>query len=177
MRTLGAVLAGGRATRFGSDKALAEWRGRALIDHVVDLLAAEVDAVAVCGRTYRGLLALPDRPAPGLGPLAALNAALHHAAAHGFDRVLTLPCDVPAAAPALLRRLLASDGAVFVAAMPVIGVWPASRAAALDAHLAAGGTRSIRGWAAAIGAAGLPLAPGEAPVNVNRPDELAALDG
>ncbi|MEE2917140.1 MAG: NTP transferase domain-containing protein, partial [Pseudomonadota bacterium] len=31
MRILGAVLAGGRSSRFGSDKAMATWRDTALI--------------------------------------------------------------------------------------------------------------------------------------------------
>ena len=28
------ILAGGRSTRFGSDKGLVKWRGRRLVDHV-----------------------------------------------------------------------------------------------------------------------------------------------
>ena len=30
------ILSGGRSTRFGSDKGLAEWRGRNMVDHVLD---------------------------------------------------------------------------------------------------------------------------------------------
>lgn len=175
MRTLGAVLAGGRSSRFGRDKALAQWRGTALIDHVVAALAGEVDAVAICGRHHRGLPALGDRPASDLGPLAAINAALHHGAEHGFDRVLTVPCDVPAIAPGLLRLLLDRRDAAVVAAMPVIGIWPVALADALDAHLARGGDRSIRGWAAAAGAASLDLPPGWRPRNINQASDLAAL--
>ncbi|MBN8809247.1 MAG: molybdenum cofactor guanylyltransferase [Sphingomonas sp.] len=175
MRTLGAVLAGGRSSRFGSDKALAGWRGRPLIDHVIDTLAATVDAVVICGRSYRDLPALADRPAPDLGPLAAINAALHCAGNAGFDRILTVPCDVPTIDRALLDVLLMRDDAAFLADMPVVGIWPATLAAALDAHLATDGTRSIRGWAAAIGATPIALVAAQLPPNINRPDDLAKL--
>lgn len=173
--TLGAVLAGGRSSRFGSDKASARWRGRALIDHVVDALATVADDIVICGRAHGDRAALADRPSAGLGPLAAINAALHHAAGHGFDRVLTLPCDVPAVAPGLLARLLHEVDAAYYDAVPVIGIWPARLAAALDASLVGGGDRSIRRWARGAGATPLLLLPGETPVNVNRPEDFAAL--
>ena len=47
---LGAVLAGGGATRFGSDKALVEIGGRTLIATAVDTLSAWCEAVVVAGR-------------------------------------------------------------------------------------------------------------------------------
>ena len=47
---LGAILAGGQARRFGSDKAQALWRGRRLIDHVADALGSQTTALVVCGR-------------------------------------------------------------------------------------------------------------------------------
>ncbi|MFM2236672.1 MAG: MobA-like transferase domain, partial [Pseudomonadota bacterium] len=34
MKRLGAIIAGGKATRFGSDKAAAQLNGRPLIEHV-----------------------------------------------------------------------------------------------------------------------------------------------
>jgi molybdopterin-guanine dinucleotide biosynthesis protein A len=35
VRILGSILAGGGSTRFGSDKALAQFAGRQLIEHVI----------------------------------------------------------------------------------------------------------------------------------------------
>jgi len=165
MRLLGAVLAGGQSRRFGSDKALALLDGRPLIEHAIAALAAQSDAVIVCGRGG----GVPDRPAPGLGPLGGINAALHEALARGFDAVLTCPCDLPVLPPGL-AGLLAGGG--YVEAMPVIGLWPAALAPALDAHLASGGDRSVRGWA---GAAGVPPVrlDGTLP-NLNTPEALAA---
>ena len=166
MKLLGAVLAGGRSTRFGSDKALALLDGKPLIEHAIDALAAQVDAVIVCGREYGDWV--PDRPEPGLGPLAGINAALHAAAARGYDAVLTCPCDLPALPGDLAERLA---GAAYVADVPVIGRWPALLAEALDAHLAAGGDRSVRRWAPAVGA--VPVEFGPLP-NLNTLAALAA---
>lgn len=173
-RVLGAVLAGGRSRRFGSDKALATLDGVALIDHVVAALAPQVAAVAICGRTHRNLPALADRPPGGEGPLAGINAALAHAAAHRFDGVLSISCDAPRLPDDLVSRLVGPTPA-YVEGQPVIGWWPIALAAALEAHLARDRDRSMRGWIAACGARATvfdtPLA------NVNRPADLDALQG
>ena len=167
-RILGAVLAGGRSSRFGSDKALALWQGRPLLDWAIDAIAPHVETVIVCGRED----GLPDRPAGGLGPLAGLNAALHFARARGFDAVLSLACDTPVVDRDLLERLCRADGAAYVEDGPVIGLWPADRADALD-ELLVGQDRSMRAWIARIGATPIPFDGRIA--NINRPEDLAAL--
>jgi molybdopterin-guanine dinucleotide biosynthesis protein A len=84
---LGAVLAGGQSSRFGSDKALAELDGRTLLARAVEALQAQCDAVVVVGREDAPVPTLPDRPRPGMGPLGGIAAALHHAA-----DTATTPC-------------------------------------------------------------------------------------
>lgn len=172
MRLLGAILCGGGATRFGSDKALAELGGRSLVAHVRDRLAPQVAAIVACGRPILDLEGLSDRPGPDLGPLAGLNAALHAAADRGFDAVLSVPCDTPVLPPDLCDRL-AGDGDAFVAELPVIGVWRSSLAPLLDRHLAEGGNRSMRGWAERVGARSVSIPAGMD--NVNRQDDLERL--
>ena len=179
-RLLGVVLAGGQARRFGSDKALALLGGRPLLAHAVAALAPQTDAVVLCGRADtevdgRRVTGLADRPAPGLGPLGGLNAALHHALAHGFDAVLTCGCDTPSLPATLATELAAAGTCAVVEALPVIGRWPATLAYALDRHLAASGDRSLRGWARAAGAALVTL-PAALP-NINTPGDLAGLVG
>ncbi|MDO6416722.1 molybdenum cofactor guanylyltransferase [Sphingomonas sp. BIUV-7] len=171
---LGAVLAGGRSSRFGTDKALALWRGRPLIEHVVAALQSVSQTIVICGRAHGSAAAIPDRPMPDLGPLGGLNAALHHARAHGFDRVVTAPCDTPLLDEGLLDLILSSAGDAWLADMPVIGIWRSEHAAALDAHLQGGGDRSMRRWARLIDARPLAYA---APFNINRPADLEMLDG
>ncbi|WOF45210.1 molybdenum cofactor guanylyltransferase [Sphingopyxis indica] len=177
MTRLGAVLAGGRAERFGSDKALALWRGRPLIAHAADILSRHSQAVVVCGRDSAPL-ALPclaDRPRAGLGPLGGLCAALEHAAANGHQQVLTIGCDMPMIDEALIAALIAPGTGRFLAQAPVVGCWPATLAEPLLRHLETDGDRAVRRWAAAAGVesldAGAPLA------NLNTPDDLAALGG
>ncbi len=171
-RILGAVLAGGRSRRFGSDKALAIYGGTTLIEHAIAALAPQVDAILVCGRSIDGVTCVADRPAPDLGPLGGLNAALCHAAACGFDAVVTIPCDMPLLPADLVARLRREGATSVVAGMPVVGLWPASLAGLLDTLLAEDGDRSMRGWVARVGA--LPVAV-EGLVNVNTPADLRGL--
>ena len=166
MRRLGAVLAGGGSRRFGSDKAAALWNGRSLIDHVTDRLGAQVDHLVLIGREG----GIPDRPAPDLGPLGGLCAALAYAAAHGFDDVLTAACDVPTL-PDDLASLLA-PGPACLDGQPLIGLWPATLAPELDAYLASTPDLSMRAWIRRCGAR---LVSGPELPNINTPDDLAAL--
>ncbi len=144
MKILAAVLAGGQSSRFGSDKALALLDGRPLIDHVIAALAPQAEALVICGRDYPGYIGIADLPAPGLGPLGGLCAALHHAAATWHDAVLCAPCDTPGLPHDLAARLGA--GPAVVLGQRSIGLWPAALAPRLLAMLEDCGERSIRRW-------------------------------
>ncbi len=154
MRRLGAIIAGGQSSRFGADKAQALLGGRPLIEHVAEALESQCDTVIICGRRWGDWVAVDDRPAPGLGPLGGLCAALHYAADHGFDSVVTAGCDT-----------LPVPGLTEEAALPVVieqhylfGQWPAALADRLDAHLASEQDRSMRHWMAATGTRQVPVA-------------------
>ena len=161
---MGAILAGGRATRFGADKALAQWRGRPLIAHAAEALRPWVDELAVCGREWGGLPSVADVPSPGQGPLGGLAGALAHAEAHGFDAVLTIACDTVEVPGDLFERLTRRAPS-YCEDAPVLAYWPATLAGALRARLGAGEERSLKGWARAVGA--LPVAAGAPIRNVN----------
>ena len=166
---LGAVLAGGASSRFGSDKALAEIDGERLIDRTVAALGRQCEAVVVCGRTWPGVQTVADRPSAGLGPLGGLAGALALAKTGGYAAVLTAPCDVPDLPDDLLARL--APAPAYLIECPVIGLWPAALAEVLDRHLADGGRRSMRAWAEVAGARGVTL---DHPMtNINRPEDLA----
>ncbi len=170
MLILGAIVAGGRATRFGADKALAQWRGRALIAHAADALRPWVNELAVCGREWSGLQSIADLPAPGLGPLGGLAGALSYAVGSGFDAVLTIACDTLDVPGDLFERLT-HHAPSFCVDAPVLGYWPATLAPTLRDRLARGEERSLRGWARAVGA--VPVAAGTPLRNVNTPADLA----
>ena len=169
---LGAVLAGGLSTRFGSDKALAELDGHTLIARAVDALSGWCEYVVVVGRELAPAPTLPDWPRAGMGPLAGIAAALHLARDEGYEAVLTCGVD-SAVLPEGLPDLLAPAPA-YLADQPVIGLWPASALEAIEAILTSEGRHSMRQFAEAIGARPVQLA--AKPANINTPADLAELE-
>ncbi|MBA4045553.1 MAG: molybdenum cofactor guanylyltransferase [Erythrobacter sp.] len=165
---LGAILAGGQARRFGSDKAQALYEGARLIDRVAAALGAQCDAVVVCGREEPGFTCIPDWPEAGLGPLGGLAAAMRHAEAGGFTHLLSAGVDVPDL-PHDLAHALAGEGAAIIESQPVVGLWPVSALPALAAFLEGDG-RSLYRCADALGARRIDLP--RALMNVNRPEDL-----
>jgi molybdopterin-guanine dinucleotide biosynthesis protein A len=82
----GFVLAGGKSTRMGRDKALLNWHGITLLDHMLHLLRTVADPVHVVGRDN-----LPDR-LPGLGPLSGIETGIE---ASSTDANLFVAIDLP----------------------------------------------------------------------------------
>ncbi|MEP2735131.1 MAG: molybdenum cofactor guanylyltransferase [Erythrobacter sp.] len=168
------MLAGGKARRFGSDKAHALVGGMRLIDRVADRLAQQSDAVIVCGREEAGFACVADMPEADMGPLGGLNAALAYAENQGFDAVLSAPCDVPEL-PEDLHAQLADgvgqtpDHAIFVADQPVVGLWPTALRGTLSQYVSDGG-RALYGFTEMAGARGIALRTPLA--NINRPEDL-----
>lgn len=167
---LGAIIAGGAARRFGSDKGAALVDGTTLIDHVAAALRPQVDALVIVGRAWPGLPQVADRPAPGLGPLAGLCGALDYARANRFSHVLTAGCDTLPIPPDLRARL--TPGPAVIASHWLFGLWPTHCADPLDAHIARGGSRALRGWVEVSGATEV-AAPHDF-YNLNTPADLAA---
>lgn len=167
-KRLGAVLAGGLSTRFGSDKALAELHGQRLLDLAADTLAAQCDAVVVVGRIDPRHVCVPDWPMPHAGPLGGMAGALRHALGLGYETVLTMGVD-SVALPGNLATLL-SPAPACLEAQPVVGLWPAAAANVLEDILLGPGKHSVRRFAEAIGtrAVTVPIDP----VNVNTPADL-----
>lgn len=107
---LGVIQAGGRSTRYGAPKALAEVDGRRLVDRVHDALAATVDEVIMVANDpeIRTAVALASRPdvRPDAGPLGGILTALLWARELERDGVLAVACDMPFVTSALLSLLL-----------------------------------------------------------------------
>jgi molybdopterin-guanine dinucleotide biosynthesis protein A len=169
MRRLGAIIAGGKATRFGGDKAAALLDGRPLIEHVADGLRGQVEKLIACGCEWPGMECVQDRPSPGMGPLGGLNAALHYAQQEGYDVVATSGCDV-LPVPDFPCELLPGN-AVFVEGHYLLGLWPVGLASVLDAHLSGQNNLSMRYWIAEIGAR--PIDTSAAFHNLNTPSDVA----
>ena len=107
----GIVLAGGRSTRFGSDKLVADHSGRPLLHAPIEVLSGICDDVIVVRAPGRSGDDLPpgvrvaNDPTEGEGPLAGLHAGLM--AAVRSNTALVVGGDMPELQPAVLRELLA----------------------------------------------------------------------
>ena len=99
----GAVLAGGRSSRFGQDKALYVHEGKPLAVRALASFARADERFVVSSRPYAfGVPCYPDRyPGSSLG---GLHAALLHAA---HDWVAVAACDMPFLTPDYWEKLLA----------------------------------------------------------------------
>ncbi|HEX7854674.1 MAG TPA: molybdenum cofactor guanylyltransferase [Sphingobium sp.] len=166
-RIMGAVLAGGLSTRFGSDKALALLGGRSLIDCAVDSLSSQCTTVVIIGREGGA----PDWPHSGLGPLGGLAGALRHAQAMEYEAVLSCGVDSVGLPDDLLERL--SPAPAYLATQPVIGLWPVLALPTLEAILTGSGKHAVMRFVEAIGARAIDLP--RPPANVNWPEDLARL--
>ena len=112
---LGAIQAGGRSRRMGSDKAWLPLGGRPLIEHVlaaarpvVERLVIIIDLRSPQAERYRdfaaksGVEVQPDLH-PGIGPLGGIETAL--AGCSSGESALILACDLPYLSPELLALL------------------------------------------------------------------------
>ena len=103
-----AVLAGGKSSRMGSDKAFVRVRGRPLIEDVLEQMAglgAETVLITNQPQAYRYLgVPLFGDVLPDVGALGGLYSALHHSTR---ARTLCVACDMPFVARPLLEHLIA----------------------------------------------------------------------
>lgn len=117
----GVVLAGGRSSRMGTDKALVELDGITLLDRAVELLRAHARELLIIGDVARHqhphATTIGDRR-PGLGPLGGLITALERSR---YGRIIAVACDMPAVNDRLILRLKAHCDATVDAAVPVHG--------------------------------------------------------
>lgn len=101
---LGVLLAGGRSSRMGRDKADVEIAGKTMAEWTVAALSAACDDVVAVGRPgeLAGVRCLPDPIDRYRGPLAGLVAGLRHV---GRGTVILLAVDQPWARPETLLAL------------------------------------------------------------------------
>jgi molybdopterin-guanine dinucleotide biosynthesis protein A len=122
----GFVLAGGRSTRMGADKASLDWHGRPLAEHALELVGAITKDVFIVGKIPalaktgpgRGTHTVIEDVYPDRGPLAGIHAAL---ASSTTELNLVLAVDMPFVVPAFLEYLVAqARGSSAVVTVPRI---------------------------------------------------------
>lgn len=187
---LAVLLAGGRSTRYGSPKALAEVGGRSILDRGLATLDEAVgDAVIVANdpRPYAAA-GRPIRPdvRPGSGVLGGILTAVRWADERNRGAAVVLACDMPFVPAALLRRLVeaAAAGAVSIAEStgprgmePLCAVYGIGCAGPIE-HALDHGQRAIISFFPDVEVRRLPLPevrafgePDRVFFNVNRPEE------
>lgn len=107
METAAFVLAGGRSSRMGTNKAFLPFRGRTLLEHVIAQAHSVTSDITLVGD--RGLYINFGCPViedifAGCGPLAGIHAAL---ASSTCKWNLILACDMPAVTTEFLGQLMA----------------------------------------------------------------------
>lgn len=124
--TAALVLAGGRSTRMGRDKAALPWNGTTFLARVVATVAEVVDEVVIVARPGQDAAPLPSVAVPcrvafdevaDRGPLGGIAAGL---AALRAPVAYLSACDVPFLAPEFVRAVLEALGDAEVA-MPDVG--------------------------------------------------------
>jgi len=159
------LLAGGRSSRMGRDKALLDWHGRPLIEHqIATLYAAGVDAVRVSG-PYPNHGGITDNHL-NCGPLEGIATVVD--SLPGDADLLVIPVDMPRLDAALLRRLWPVTGAgcvrLFDHVLPMRLRLDAISRCVLDKLLARSkpATRSLRALQTHVGLYEIPLRAGDA---------------
>lgn len=103
------LLAGGKSSRMGENKAFIDFRGRTLLARALATLRGTVDDVTIVGDPdlFAGYGAVISDIFPGCGPLAGIHAALTHSPA---ELNVMLAVDMPFVSADLLRFLLYAAG-------------------------------------------------------------------
>jgi molybdenum cofactor guanylyltransferase len=105
----GIVLAGGRSSRMGSNKALLQFAGKTLLEHALDLLRPYCDKLVISGDpavySNPGVEVWPDE-IPGQAAMIGIYSCLRKS---DSERSIILTCDMPLINPGLIEYLLHQD--------------------------------------------------------------------
>ncbi len=188
----GLLIAGGRSTRFGAEKAVAIFDGAPMIDRIAQLFA-DLPAYAISARPGSGAEArgraarievVSDDPTLPSGPLAGLLSGLAWARRRGFAFLASAPCDAPCLPANLVARLAQGIGGARAAFAvtdagqhPLCALWSVGVHDTLRAQLQAGRHPSVRAFLAEIGAIPVHFDEARAFANANTVEALAALEG
>ena len=178
----GFVLAGGKSSRMGTDKALLTFRGRPLIQHIAEQAAIATGEVTLIGdeKLYGGMgyAAMKDRR-PGWGPLAGIETALDHTRS---EWNLVLACDMPGLRAGVLERLCQAAEGLPDEADSLVPRGPSERLQPLSAvyrarcltsarEALARGERKVITWVAGLRTVYWPTEEADGFQNVNTPLE------
>ena len=139
----GAILAGGKSSRMGKDKALLEFNGKPFIQRIAETLQKVFKNVIIIsdhGEDYKFLgLPIYEDVFKNCGPLGGIHSAFVHATT---EMIFVVSCDLPLFSEETVRCIIemASPGAVVVSQsaeeiQPLCGLYSRQCFLLLEKHL------------------------------------------
>lgn len=148
---MGVILAGGKSSRMGTDKALLTWQGKPFIQHVAQVLQhvftqVVISSDRVSAYSFLNLPVIPDTYKE-CGPVGGIHSALVHTSADG---VFVCSCDMPYLSVEVVKKILqhitlqevtfGSDGERL---HPLLGIYPKWILPTIQAELDQGSRRVL----------------------------------
>lgn len=137
----GIILAGGKSSRMGQDKALMEIDGIPMIQHIANLLQKVTNEIVIASNDKKhhvfGDLGVEDN-FPDSGPMAGIEAGL---LAARNNACIVISCDSPFLTSSVLSELILKDDKDTVVATcngrihPLIGIYKKSSLDTIQAYL------------------------------------------
>ncbi len=182
MRIAGLIIAGGKSSRMGQNKALIHFKQKPLIEHVYDRLKYQVEKVYIninqaCNNFKYKENIIPDKKQNYQGPLAGLDAALQMIQTEWLQ---IAPCDSPFL-PLDLTQILMNKSKQSLHKIiipqtqnnihPTLGLFHSSIADDLNLFLK-NKDRGFINFINSVGFEGVSFENEHAFVNINTPEEL-----
>ena len=173
------ILAGGKSSRMGRDKGLVLYRGKRMVEHVVEACKKLTSDILISTNnpeySFLGYRLIPD-DYKNTGPIGGMLAALKASATE--DNIFC-PCDMPNLHPGILQKIITkSDGESVVVAVdptgkiyPVLGYYKKSVLPAIETQIKKGDFK-LQHLLAAVNAKKVEVKDAKALSNVNYPKDL-----
>ncbi len=110
---LGVILAGGKSSRFGSNKSLSKLANNKLIEHVINKIDSHFSEILVVSNDSslkienHKIKIIKDCITGYLGPLAGVLSAMKYANSfkNKFEWIITFPCDTPFFEKSIIEKM------------------------------------------------------------------------
>ena len=163
---LGVILAGGKSSRFGSNKSLSNLSNSKLIEHVINKINKHFTEILIISNDSKLILDYPnikiikDCKEGYLGPLVGVLSAMKYANQNNkYNWVITFPCDTPFFDEIIIEKLVqktsSTNKKIFLIKEKkqrhnIFGIWSTSLEKTLEQDLN-NNFRKVDLWAYKIG--------------------------
>ena len=165
-KILGVILAGGKSSRFGSNKSLSNLKNFKLIEHVIQKLNKKFDEILIVSNDSKLIFEnkkiniIKDCIEGYLGPLAGVLSAIKYANnLKKYQWIMTFPCDTPFFDEIIIDQMIekttnTKEKIIFIKDKKqrhnIFGTWSTSLEKILEEDLA-NSYRKVDLWADKIG--------------------------